>query len=89
MVTGNVRQVIGLNICSIDCRLQFVYKCNFLYVSQISLIPDGPEKTFCRTTLMKNDNNPWFDQKFSFEFLSGDLHKRLILSVWNRDTNKK
>jgi hypothetical protein len=57
---------------------------------KISLIPgDEREQTSCRTTLIKGDNNPWFDQKFSFEFLSADLYKRLLVSVWNRDTKKK
>jgi hypothetical protein len=56
---------------------------------KVSLIPDSPEQTFCRTTLVKNDNNPWYDQKFSFEFLSADLYKRLFISVWDRDAKKK
>lgn len=56
---------------------------------KVSLIPDSPEQTFCRTTLVKNDNNPWYDQKFSFEFLSADLYKRLFISVWDRDPKKK
>jgi len=60
--------------------------CN-TYV-KVTVIPDSLEGTFCRTTLVKNDNHPWFDQKFSFEFLSADLYKRLLISVWNRDTKK-
>lgn len=59
------------------------------WLGQISLIPDSLERNCCRTTLIKNENNPWFDQKFSFEFLSADLYKRLVISVWNRDTKKK
>lgn len=56
---------------------------------QIALIPDGTDETSCRTTLVKADNDPWYDQKFSFEFLSADLYKRLFISAWHRDSSKK
>ena len=67
----------------------FQFNIILIPLLQVTVIPDSLEGTFCRTTLVKNDNHPWFDQKFSFEFLSADLYKRLLISVWNRDTKKK
>ncbi|XP_063883144.1 uncharacterized protein LOC135112588 isoform X1 [Scylla paramamosain] len=56
---------------------------------KISLVPDSQERTFCRTPLLRATNTPHFDQKFSFDFLPEDLDKRLLVSVWSRDTLRK
>ncbi|RXG73775.1 Regulator of G-protein signaling 3 [Armadillidium vulgare] len=56
---------------------------------KISLVPDNLERTFCRTTLLRATNSPIFDQKFSFDFLPEDLDKRLLISLWSRDTLRK
>ncbi|XP_037781086.1 uncharacterized protein LOC119577575 [Penaeus monodon] len=56
---------------------------------KISLVPDCVERTFCRTPLIRATNAPSFDQKFSFDFLPEDLDKRLLISVWSRDTLRK
>ncbi|XP_050702250.1 uncharacterized protein LOC126988248 isoform X2 [Eriocheir sinensis] len=56
---------------------------------KISLVPDSQERTFCRTPLLRATNAPHFDQKFSFDFLPEDLDKRLLVSVWSRDTLRK
>ncbi|XP_064101580.1 uncharacterized protein LOC135212112 [Macrobrachium nipponense] len=56
---------------------------------KISLVPDTEERTFCRTPLVRATNAPHFDQKFSFDFLPEDLDKRLLVSVWSRDTLRK
>ncbi|XP_068214419.1 uncharacterized protein [Palaemon carinicauda] len=56
---------------------------------KISLVPDTEERTFCRTPLVRATNAPQFDQKFSFDFLPEDLDKRLLVSVWSRDTLRK
>ncbi|ROT63371.1 hypothetical protein C7M84_018777 [Penaeus vannamei] len=39
--------------------------------------------------LIRATNAPDFDQKFSFDFLPEDLDKRLLISVWSRDTLRK
>ncbi|XP_069173026.1 uncharacterized protein [Procambarus clarkii] len=56
---------------------------------KISLVPDSEERTFCRTPLVRATNSPIFDQKFSFDFLAEDLDKRLLVSIWSRDTLRK
>ncbi|CAL4100771.1 unnamed protein product, partial [Meganyctiphanes norvegica] len=68
-------------------KSRFSSVCN-PYV-KISLVPDSQERTFCRTPLVRATNKPHFDQKFSFDFLPEDLDKRLLISVWSRDTLRK
>lgn len=57
--------------------------CN-TYV-RLSLAPDETRRTKCKTALVSESNNPFYDEKFSFELLDEDFKKRLLISLWNRD----
>ncbi|XP_063235064.1 uncharacterized protein LOC134537975 [Bacillus rossius redtenbacheri] len=61
--------------------------CN-AYV-KVNLVPSCEERTFHRTSVQRDTSDPWFDQKFSFEVLDGDLDKRVLVSVWHRDKDRR
>ncbi|VDH97352.1 regulator of G-protein signalling 3 [Mytilus galloprovincialis] len=52
---------------------------------KMSLIPDDSKRCRCKTDVRGETNNPLYDEKFSFELLEEDYHKRLYISVWNKD----
>ncbi|WAR30627.1 RGS3-like protein [Mya arenaria] len=54
---------------------------------KLSLIPDDGKKPRCKTEILKDSNNPLYDEKFSLEVTEEDQNKRLMLSVWHRDTH--
>jgi hypothetical protein len=53
------------------------------------LAPSSEERTFHRTSVHRQSSNPWFDQKFSFEVLPTDWDKRVFVSAWHRDKEKR
>ncbi|XP_069696401.1 uncharacterized protein PsGEF [Periplaneta americana] len=61
--------------------------CN-AYV-KVTLVPSSEERTFHRTSVHRESSNPWFDQKFTFEVLPTDLDKRVFVSAWHRDKEKR
>ncbi|XP_033610256.1 uncharacterized protein LOC111871707 isoform X3 [Cryptotermes secundus] len=61
--------------------------CN-AYV-KVTLVPTNEERTFHRTSVHRESSAPWFDQKFSFEVLPTDIDKRVFVSAWHRDKEKR
>ncbi|RZF40107.1 hypothetical protein LSTR_LSTR002510 [Laodelphax striatellus] len=61
--------------------------CN-AYV-KVCLIPSASERTFHRTCVRKDSNNPRFDHKFSLELTEEDIDRRLLVSAWHRDRSKR
>ncbi|PSN49937.1 hypothetical protein C0J52_07042 [Blattella germanica] len=61
--------------------------CN-AYV-KVTLVPSSEERTFHRTSVHRESSSPWFDQKFSFELVPTDLDKRVFVSAWHRDKEKR
>ncbi|XP_039287926.1 uncharacterized protein LOC111053522 [Nilaparvata lugens] len=61
--------------------------CN-AYV-KVCLIPSASERTFHRTCVRKDSNNPRFDHKFSLELNDEDMERRLLVSAWHRDRTKR
>lgn len=55
---------------------------------KLSLAPDESRRTRCKTEVIYDTNHPVFDEKFSFELLEEDLKKRLLISVWNRNSKR-
>ncbi|XP_045191341.2 uncharacterized protein LOC123548240 [Mercenaria mercenaria] len=53
---------------------------------KLSLLPDDGKKPKCKTEVVQDTNNPLYDEKFSFELNEEDHNKRLMVSVWHRDT---
>lgn len=58
--------------------------CNAIV--KMSLVRDETRKSRCRTEVVNGSNNPLFDEKFSFELLEEDNNKRLLISVWNKES---
>ncbi|ELU07403.1 hypothetical protein CAPTEDRAFT_223263 [Capitella teleta] len=54
---------------------------------KVSLMPDELRRTKCKTAVVYSTNNPHYDEKFSFELLDEDMNKRLLISVWHRDSH--
>jgi hypothetical protein len=52
-------------------------------------VPSSEERTFHRTSVHRESSAPWFDQKFSFEVLPADIDKRVFVSAWHRDKEKR
>ncbi|XP_034234043.1 serine-rich adhesin for platelets [Thrips palmi] len=91
---------LELNICASDDQLTVhVVRGNGLrrpggdscnaYV-KVSLVAGATEeKTFRRTCVHRDSSQPFFDHKFSFEVHEADLEKRVLISVWHRDRDKR
>ncbi|KAI0227531.1 Regulator of G-protein signaling 3 [Lamellibrachia satsuma] len=55
---------------------------------KVSIMPRSQRHARCRTDVVGETNHPVYDEKFSFETLNLDASTRIIVSVWNRDSNK-
>ncbi|KAK3088405.1 hypothetical protein FSP39_018747 [Pinctada imbricata] len=53
---------------------------------KMTLIPEDGKKSRCYTDVVTGSNNPLFDDKISFELSDEDYNKRLLISVWHRDS---
>ncbi|XP_035207326.1 uncharacterized protein LOC118182133 isoform X2 [Stegodyphus dumicola] len=56
---------------------------------KVSMVPDEAKRVHWRTTVQKEQKNPVYNQKFSFELLDEDISKRLVFSTWHRDYTKQ
>ncbi|XP_060553687.1 uncharacterized protein LOC132714782 isoform X2 [Ruditapes philippinarum] len=55
----------------------------------ISVIPEvtGVTPTRCRTAIVTDSTRPSYNEKFSFEVGDDDVHRRLLLTVYHRDSS--
>ncbi|XP_073988009.1 protostome-specific GEF isoform X3 [Rhodnius prolixus] len=56
---------------------------------KVSMVPNATERTFYRTCVKKDSNNPRFDTKFSLELTEADQDRRVLVSAWHRDRGNK
>ncbi|KAG8323069.1 hypothetical protein J6590_013064 [Homalodisca vitripennis] len=63
--------------------------CN-AYV-KVSLVAPGTgsERNFHRTCVRKYSNNPRFDHKFVLQLGADDWDRRVLISAWHRDRNRR
>ncbi len=51
---------------------------------RVTMLPDFEQRLKCQTSIIKDTNNPIYDEKFSFEFSAEDLNNRLLITMWQK-----
>ncbi|KAE8285016.1 Regulator of G-protein signaling 3 [Larimichthys crocea] len=56
---------------------------------KVGMFPDSDPKDRQKTRMVPHCRNPIFLQTFSFVVSEGDLHKRLLFTMWNSDSTTR
>jgi Ca2+-dependent lipid-binding protein len=51
---------------------------------RVTMLPDHEQRLKCQTSIIKDTNNPIYDEKFSFEFSAEDLNNRMLITLWQK-----